>query len=87
MPTFRNLYDGLAPLIKVAIRPGFRQTLASIAHYAPTALMIRLAKSVLDSDVSKPVVNILQQKAKWVSKFPYLEMTKINFSFAVTTWC
>jgi pimeloyl-ACP methyl ester carboxylesterase len=65
MPTFRNLYDGLAPLIKVAIRPGFRQTLSTIAHYAPTALMTRLARTVLDSDVSKPVINILQQKANY----------------------
>jgi pimeloyl-ACP methyl ester carboxylesterase len=34
-PTFRNLYDGLVPGVKVAITPGVRQVVANLLHYSP----------------------------------------------------
>mmetsp|Transcript_3665 Transcript_3665/g.5090 ORF Transcript_3665/g.5090 Transcript_3665/m.5090 type:complete len:313 (-) Transcript_3665:26-964(-) len=34
-PTFRHLWEGMAPFVKVAIQPGVRQALCSMIHYTP----------------------------------------------------
>ena len=34
-PTFRDLYSGLAPGVKVCVAPGMRQVVANVLHYAP----------------------------------------------------
>jgi len=38
-PTFRDLYIGLNPIIKVAMQPICRQILATICHYVPSFLI------------------------------------------------
>jgi len=50
-PTIRHLWNGLAPAVKLFILPGFRNTLSTLIHYAPTALtrtIISLVSSISD---------------------------------------
>jgi pimeloyl-ACP methyl ester carboxylesterase len=38
MPTFRNLYDGLAPFVRVAVLPGVRHVFAALLGYMPSGV-------------------------------------------------
>jgi pimeloyl-ACP methyl ester carboxylesterase len=38
MPTFRNLYDGLAPFVRVAVQPGVRNAFAALLGYMPNGV-------------------------------------------------
>jgi len=45
-PTIRDLWQGLAPAVKMFVLPGFRHTLSTFIHYAPTALTQRVISAV-----------------------------------------
>jgi len=50
-PTFRNLYDGLVPAVRLAVQPGMRQIFACILHYAPTwmsRMLLKLSNELSD---------------------------------------
>lgn len=38
MPTFRNLYEGLAPFVRVAVQPGVRHLFAALLGYLPNSV-------------------------------------------------
>ncbi|GAM26030.1 hypothetical protein SAMD00019534_092050, partial [Acytostelium subglobosum LB1] len=49
-PTFRDLYDGLSPFIKVAIQNRWRWGVASFLHYVPSFVLNGVLSTILPTD-------------------------------------
>ncbi|KAM9977624.1 hypothetical protein ACTFIR_011494 [Dictyostelium discoideum] len=71
-PTFKNLYDGLSPFIKmVVMRESTRNGLSTFLHYIPSIVVSNVLKWILPSDESRIAV---QSKINYYSALNILYM-------------
>ncbi|EGG18834.1 hypothetical protein DFA_02573 [Cavenderia fasciculata] len=70
-PTFRNLYDGLSPFIKLAVQNWMRAPVASFLHYVPNFVKDTILGQVLPTDDMRVAV---QHKINYWSALNILYM-------------